>query len=56
MGSHRPVRVISINYGVINQPANPKSEDLPMLRRINHRRRELPPVILCGIRQLSLDA
>ena len=56
MGSHRPVRVISINYGVINEPANPKSEDLPMLRRINHRRRELPPVILCGIRQLSLDA
>lgn len=27
-----------------------------MLRRINHRRREIPSVILCGIRQLSLDA
>ena len=56
MGSHRPVRVFSVNYSVINEPANPKSEDLPMLRRINHRRRELSPVILCGIRQLSLDA
>jgi len=41
---------------VINEPANPKSEALPMLRRINHRRREITPVILCGIRQLSLDA